>query len=215
MTVSTEMKKRETSSPPSGGASRKIQMVIAAEVLLRNGGLRSVTTRAIAQAVPCSEGAIYVHFPDRLELILAVLQRCLPEMLVPLHALDKKVGVLTPRQNLRAAMAGLMRFHERVAPMLCALFSERELLERFRKSLDKAGKGPHRGISTLANYIVQEQKLERINADVDANTAATILMASSFFHIFTSQLLGSASHLDVKQLIDLAIKHSDTARPSS
>jgi AcrR family transcriptional regulator len=209
------MKNMEKSSRPSARVSRKIQMVAAAEALLRDGGLRSVTTRAIAEAVPCSEGAIYVHFPDRLELILAVLQRCLPEMLVPLHALDKKVGVLTPRQNLRAAIAGLMRFHERVAPMLCALFSERELLQRFRKSLDKAGKGPHRGISTLAKYIVQEQELGRIKAEVDAKTAATILMASSFFHIFTSQLLGAASHLDVKQLIDVTIQHCDTARPSS
>lgn len=200
----------ETNTPPSAKVSRKVQMVIAAEALLRNGGLSGVTTRAIAQAVPCSEGAIYVHFQDRLELILAVLQSCLPEMLVPLHALEKKVGVLTPRQNLRAAMAGLMRFHDRVAPMLCALMTDRELLHRFRQSLTNAGKGPHRGISTLANYIVQEQELGRIKADVNASTAATVLMASSFFHIFTSQLLGSASRLDVKQLIDLAIKHSDT-----
>jgi AcrR family transcriptional regulator len=192
--------------------SRKAQMVVAAEALLRQRGLGGVTTRAIAEAVPCSEGAIYVHFKDRLELLLAVLQECLPEMLVPLHALQERVGRGTPRKNLEIALAGLMRFHDRVAPMLCSLIMEPELLHRFRESLNTAGKGPHRGIATLAHYIEQEQKIGRIETRLDAKTAASVVMASSFFHIFTSKLLGSDSKLDVKRLIDFAIQSSDATK---
>lgn len=86
---------------------------------------------------------------------------------------------------------------------------EPELLQRFRQSLENAGKGPHRRIASLTHYIEQEQNLGRINKQVDAATAASVLMASSFFHAFTHHLLGSANRLDSKRLIAFAIGCSD------
>jgi AcrR family transcriptional regulator len=189
---------------------RKAKMVVEAEALLRNRGIGGVTTRAIAEAVPCSEGAIYVHFKDRLELLLAVLQQALPEMLVPLHALEKKIGRGTPAGNLVTALTGLLRFHDRVIPMLCSAMAEPELLIRFRQSLESTGKGPHRGIAHLAHYIEEEQKRARISKQVDATTAAAVLMAGSFFGIFTSQLLGVSNRLPTKRLVELAIGSSDS-----
>jgi AcrR family transcriptional regulator len=183
----------------------KAEMMVAAERLLREDGLRGLTTRALARAVPCSEGAIYVHFKDRLDLVLAVLQESLPEMLVPLHALKQSVGEGTPRANLEAAVRGLQQFHQRVTPMLCSLFMERELLERFRASLKEEGRGPERGIATLATYIAEEQKLGRIGTRVNASASAAALMAGSFFHCFTQQLLGSEARLDVEALVSMAI----------
>ena len=182
---------------------------MAAETLLRERGLNGMTTRAIAQAVPCSEGAIYVHFKDRLSLILEVLQESLPEMLIPLHALLKKVGTGNPERNLIAAIGGLTRFHRRVTPMLCSLTSEPELLERFRQSLENSGKGPHRGIATLASYIAREQRLGRIDSEVNAKTAATLLMASSFFHQFTARLFNSTERLESKGLVQFVLRRSD------
>jgi AcrR family transcriptional regulator len=189
--------------------NRKQRMVAAAEALLRERGLAGVTTRAIAEAVQCSEGAIYVHFKDRLDLLLAVLQQSLPEMLVPLHALEDKVGTATPRQNLTTALTGLMRFHDRVTPMLCSLMTETELLQRFRQSLESSGKGPHRGIATLERYLEREQKLGRISPHVDTRTAASVLMASSFFHTFTAPLLGTSPAPEVKRLIDFSLQSKD------
>ena len=184
-----------------GRVSRKSQIVAATERLLREQGLAGVTTRAIAEAVPCSEGAIYVHFDDRLELLLAVLHETLPEMLEPLHGLEGKVGQATPEKNLSTAVTGLLRFHDRVTPMLCALMMDQELRQRFRNSLEREGKGPHRGIATIARYIEKEQQLGRIDNHVDARTAASTLMASSFFDVFTAQLFGSAGKLDAKRLV--------------
>lgn len=180
-------------------------MVAATETLLRERGIGGVTTRAIAQLVPCSEGAIYVHFKDRLDLLLAVLQQALPDMLVPLNELEAKIGVGSPAQNLTIAVNGLLRFHDRVGPMLCSLITEQELLARFRQSLGAEDKGPHRGIATLAHYIEQEQRMGRISRKVNAKTAASVLMASSFFHAFTSHLFGSGSKLNAKRLVELAI----------
>ncbi len=189
----------------SGRPNRKSQIVAATETLLRERGVGGVTTRAIAEAVPCSEGAIYVHFKDRVELLLAVLEESLPEMLVPLRALEMEVGSGTPLSNLVTAVRGLIRFHQRVAPMLCSVLAEAELLERFQRSLQDAGKGPHRGVATLAKYMKQEQKLGRIATSVDVSTAAQMLMASSFFHVFTTRLMGGKERLDVKRLVSMAI----------
>jgi len=189
-----------------GRPSRKEQIVSAAESLLQQRGLNGMTTRAIAEAVPCSEGAIYVHFRDRLSLILEILQKSLPAMLVPLHALAQNVGKETPERNLVAAVAGLLRFQARVVPMLCSIMSEPELLDRFRKTLAHDGKGPHRGIATLANYIEQEQNLGRIDPNVDGKTAATVLMSCTLFHIFTERIFGSTSRFDSKRLVQLATR---------
>ena len=191
-----------------GRPSRKDEIVSAAESLLQKRGLNGMTTRAIAEAVPCSEGAIYVHFNDRVSLILEVLHESLPDMLVPLHALAQNVGRGTPERNLVTALAGLLKFQTRVVPMLCSIMSEPELLDRFRKTLTAEGKGPHRGIATVANYIEQEQKLGRIDLEVDAKMAATVLMSCTLFHVFTERLLGSTARIDSKRLVQLAIRCS-------
>jgi AcrR family transcriptional regulator len=191
-----------------GRPSRRSEIVRAAEALLKERGLNGMTTRAIAEAVPCSEGAIYVHFEDRLSLILEVLQESLPEMLIPLHRLLKKVGTGDPERNLIDAFDGLTRFHRRVTPMLCSLMSETELLKRFRESLGNSGKGPHRGIATLASYIEQEKSLGRIDSQVNAKAAAHVVMATSFFHQFTILLFDSTDKLASKRVVQLALRTS-------
>lgn len=182
--------------------NRKLQIVASAEQLLRRDGLVGVTTRAIAAAVPCSEGAIYVHFRSRAELLLAVLEASLPEMLIPLHALEGEVGRRTPQQNLTKAVQGLQKFHERVIPMLGSLFAEPELLLGFRQSLARRGGGPEGGIGRLKGYIGEEQKLGRIPAAVNAGQVAVTLMSVSFFQVFTRALLGRAvPGTDAKSLV--------------
>lgn len=183
--------------------NRKTEIVLAAETLLRERGLSGVTTRAIAEAVPCSEGAIYVHFSGRTQLLLAVLEQSLPEMLIPLRKLEESAGMLTPERNLAAAMLGLQRFHERVAPMVSSLFAEPELLASFRQSLDSRAKGPRGGIARIARYLDAEQKLSRIPEHVNVETVAALLMSASFFRAFSSALTGQAipalNHRDLVQ----------------
>jgi AcrR family transcriptional regulator len=190
-----------------GRPNRQAQIVAVAEQLLRERGLAGVTTRVIAEKVPCSEGAIYVHFKDRLELILTVLEESLPEMLVPLRALKEAVGKGTPEENLVLALTGLMRFHERVTVMLCSLIGETELRERFRSSLLSGGRGPDKGIATLAGYIEAEKALGRVSAEVNSKVAAQTLMASSFFHVFTQELLGQGRRFDAKAVVRLLFRN--------
>ena len=72
-----------TGGKRSGRVNRRVQILQAAEKLMRSRGLTGVTTRQISEEVGCSEGALYVHFKGRLELLLSMLEESLPDMLGP------------------------------------------------------------------------------------------------------------------------------------
>lgn len=172
-------------------------------------GLTGVTTRQISKEVGCSEGALYVHFKGRLELFLAMLEESLPDMLGPLRKLGESVGKGSPHRNLATALQGIFNFHRRVLPLTCGLFAEPELLDAYRQSLARQGKGPHLSMAALAEYIVAEQKLGRIISGVDAELVAYLLMSSSFFRAFIELFSGSSNQPSwdrfVKSLIGLVL----------
>jgi AcrR family transcriptional regulator len=185
------MKQREKNKPARGRPSRRPEIIAATEALIQTHGLASTTTRAIAEQAGCSEAALYVHFDSRLTLLLAVLEESLPDMLVPLKSLEQSIGMRTPQQNLSTALRAIFAFHERVVPMLCSLFADPQLLTAYRESLSTRNKGPHGAIARLQRYISAEQRLGRIHQSIDPETAATILMAGSFFKAFVSKFFGS------------------------
>ena len=201
---------------PKRKNNRRDQIVAAAERLLEQKGLAAVTTRAIAEAVPCSEGAIYVHFPNRLELILTVFEQRLREMLVPLKALEQQVGQATPRANLLEATAALRKFHNQVVPMLCSMFAEADLLAGFRGSLAARQKGPHGAVGRLAAYITAEQRAGRVDRGVDPGFVAATLMAGSFFAAFHRALLGQTlAVLAPDRLVDELLGAKNKARAAT
>ncbi len=171
--------------------NRKAAIVAATEELARTKGLSHVTTRAIAAKVGCSEGAIYVHFPGRAELLLAVLEESLPGMLGTLGELDRQVGRSTPARNLGRALRALFEFQQRMLPLMAALFAEPELLAGYRRKFLGRRKGPAGGIARLERYLRAEQGLGRVAAEVDCETAARTLLAGCFFHAFTKLFFGS------------------------
>ena len=183
---------RKTAPEPK--QNRKAAIIQAAEKLLRNRGLSGVTTRAIADEVPCSEGAIYVHFASRVDLLLAVLEQNLPAMLTPLRALEENIGKQTVERNLLSAMEGLQHFHNRMASVLSSLFSEPALLAKFRTELMTRAKGPGGAIAHITRYIRAEQQLGRIDASIDPEVMGSVLVSSSFFYSYTHLLTGQTLH---------------------
>ena len=164
--------------------TRRSEILRAAEDLMVTQGLTGVTTRQISEKVGCSEGALYVHFKGRLELLLAMLEESLPDMLDPFRTLQESIGRNSPHANLEMAITGIYRFQGRVAPLFGSLFAEPKLLAAYRKYLTSQDKGPHLSIGALERYIAAEQKLGRINKQIDAKMSAYLLMSSSFFRAF-------------------------------
>ena len=181
-----------SSSRRSGKINRRSEILQAAEKLMHSRGLSGVTTRQISQEVGCSEGALYVHFKGRLELLLAMLEESLPNMLEPLQALGKSVGRDSPQENLAKALDGIFKFHQRVVAATAGLFAEPELLAAYRNSLNRQGKGPYLSMSVLEQYIRSEQKSGRIASEVDAKFAAYLMMSASFFRAFIEHFFGKS-----------------------
>ena len=181
-----------SNSKRTGKLSRRPEILHAAQELMRSHGLLGVTTRKISQKVGCSEGALYVHFEGRLELLLAMLEESLPDMLRPLQTLRESVGRGCPHENLVEALGGIFKFHQRVIPATAGLFAEPELLVAYRNSLRRQGKGPHLSMKVLEDYIHSEQQLRRIDSEVDAKLAACLIMSASFFRAFVEHFLGKS-----------------------
>lgn len=178
-------------SKRTGKMNRRSDILRAAEKLMRSRGLSGVTTRQISKEVGCSEGALYVHFKGRLELLLAMLEESLPGMLKPLKELRESTGSGSPQKNLVRALGGIFKFHQRIVSASGGLFAEPELLRAYRNSLSREGKGPHLSMGVLEEYIASEQRLARIDSKVDAKLAAYLLMASSFFRAFNEQFFAT------------------------
>jgi AcrR family transcriptional regulator len=178
-------------SKRNGKLNRRSEILRAAEKLILSRGLSGVTTREISGQAGCSEGALYVHFHGRLELLLAVLEETLPEMLGPLQMLKLRVGRGSPQANLTMALGGIFRFHQRATPLVAGLFADPALHAAYRASLARQGKGPHLSLKVLKDYIAAEQQLGRIDRRVDAKLAAYLLMSSSFFRAFSEEFFGT------------------------
>jgi AcrR family transcriptional regulator len=181
-----------THSRPNRKPNRRSDILRAARKLMHSRGLSGVTTRLISREVGCSEGALYVHFTGRLDLILAMLEESLTEMLGPLRALRGSVGHGSPQRNLVNALGGIFKFHQRIVAETAGLFAELELLVAYRSSLKRQGKGPHLSMKALEAYIRSEQKLRRIDSHVDPSFAATLLMSASFFRAFVERFFGKS-----------------------
>jgi len=179
-------------SKQTGKTNRRSEILRAAEKLIQSRGLSGVTTRQISQEVGCSEGALYVHFEGRLELLLAMLEESLPDMLGPLKKLRESVGLGSPQGNLVAALEGIFKFHQHVVPTSAGLFAEPELLAAYRKSLNRQGKGPQLSMRVLEDYIRAEQECKRIALDVDTKLAAYLMMSASFFRAFVEHFFGKS-----------------------
>jgi len=83
--------------------------------------------------------------------------------------------------------------------------TEPSLRARFRERLGAEGRGPARGIRTLAEYFAEEQDPGRVSGDVDAMQAARGLMAGAFFHVFTEELFGRGERLDTVGMVRRAM----------
>jgi hypothetical protein len=94
--------------------------------------------------------------------------------------------------NLVQSITGIFKFHQGVIPPTAGFFAEPGLLAAYRNSLNRQGKGPHRSMKVVEEYIRSEQELGRVDARVDARLAAGLLMSSSFFRAFIEEFFGQA-----------------------
>src|SRR3989449_4961338 len=146
----------------SPALDQKEKLISATERLLSSQGLGCVTTRDIARAAKVAEGALYHHFGDKAELILSVVLHQLGDFPDVLQSLPLQVGQNTVQKNLERVLESAFAFHFRMAPLVCSLFADQELLARVRNMMHERSMGPARTTSVIAAYLRAEQQLGRV-----------------------------------------------------
>lgn len=171
-------------------ADTRERILDAANQVMSTLGLARTTTKQIARAAGYSEATLYKHFPDKTELLMAVLIERLPPLVKLLTRLPNQAGQGIVAQRLEEVASQALRFYERGFPMLASLFAEPALLARHRQALAAVGAGPHQVNELLAAYLRAERDLGRINPAVDPDTGTAMLLGACFQRAFFSAFSG-------------------------
>lgn len=176
------------------------KLIQATERLLFRRGLARVTTREIAREAGVTEGVIYHHYRDKAELLLAVTGSSMGDFREVLNNLPLQVGQGTVRENLDRTLQVAYDFQYRIAPIVCSLFADVQLLGRTREILNEREGGPECVIKALTVYLQAEQRLGRVSAAASPRAAAEMLLASGFHTAMLDHLLGREIHPEKRRL---------------
>src|SRR5579864_7621795 len=97
-----------------------------AERILQQRGLARVTTRDITRAAGLADGTLYVHFPHKEDLFLAIIQRHLPAFVPTVQ--PEQAGAQSLRASLEALSQAAVRYYAELIPLSASLFADPALL---------------------------------------------------------------------------------------
>ena len=155
----------------------------AAATVMREKGLTSTTTKAIAAAAGYSEALLYKHFADKQELFLSVLKERVPQV----HLDSPGDGDLA--DNLTGIVEQLMGFFVQTFPIAASIFGSPELLAQHRQAITGRGYGPA-GPVHKCRPIWTRAHAGRISAASDTTSAARLLVGAAFHQGFLAAFDG-------------------------
>lgn len=200
--------KREVT--PENGVTRprdtRRQLLEAADRALRARGLMGASTREIAREAGVADGTLYVHFADRIDLFIALIQEHLPPYVEPLKRLNALVGRRTVRANLAEVFEGALTWNEQMVPVFSAISADRHLCVALQQRLAERNEGPHLAIKALERYLEAEQKLGRVNKRSDLKAAAMMLLGAAQYWTSIAPWVGAHLNYSRQQLTKEVLK---------
>jgi AcrR family transcriptional regulator len=158
-------------------SSLRRRIVAAADGLIREHGLAGATTREIARAAGCAEGSIYVHFEDKIDLVIAVVVEGEPHF-ERLLELPGTAGEASVEENLAGFAEELLELMGENLPIFLALLADRAVFARFAERIRERGTGLFAVAGAVEAYVRAEQELGRIAAEARPPVVATILVGA-------------------------------------
>ena len=159
----------------------------AAERIMQERGLARVTTRDISRAAGVADGTLYVHFPHKEDLFLAILQQHLPTF-VP-TVVPAQAGSQPLQTSLEAIGTAAVYFYAELIPLTASLFADPALLTRHQAWMAEHG-GPEQIYKRVAAYITAEQEIGRVRAGYRPLDVAATLLGPCFQYAFMRHFLG-------------------------
>ena len=167
------------------------RIIEAADALIREHGLAGATTREIAKAAGCAEGSIYVHFADKIDLVIAVVVEREPYF-AELLELPSKAGEGTVDGNLVPWVEELVNLIRENQPIFFALMGDRNVFQRFKARIRERQTGLVAVFNAASAYVRAEQTLGRIDTGVEPGVVATILIGAARDHTFAPAFTDAA-----------------------
>lgn len=170
--------------------STRDRILDAAAEVIQTLGLAKATTREIARSAGFSEATIYKHFSSKEELFMRVIMERMPTFVSLMKQLSTLAGQNTVRENLSQVATAALDFYGHSMPLGSSLFSDPDLLGALQTELKKHGAGPHRANGAVAGYLLAEQQLGRVRANLDCEATAYLLLGACFQRSYWSRFLG-------------------------
>jgi AcrR family transcriptional regulator len=157
------------------------QILEAAERVLREKGMPGASTREIAREAGVADGTLYVHFHDRVDLFMALIQEHLPAFVEPLKLLPHRAGRRSVKANLAEVLEAFITWHQKLIPVFSAVNADPSLSEALRIRLSERKEGPHLSVAAVERYLELEQQLGRVNPKANPKTIAILLFGAPHY----------------------------------
>jgi AcrR family transcriptional regulator len=164
--------------------------------LLDEVGAEAVTTRRIARAAGVADGALYNHFADKDDLILAALVARATAHFRAFHEAIPSAGTGAVEANLERLAAALLELQRALLPLLVGLVGRRTLLERFLASVHAPDlDGPDAVLAAVHAYLAAERRLGRLGSRGDPHIAGVLLFAIAQLQALATHFSGADSSI--------------------
>jgi hypothetical protein len=138
-----------------------------------------------------SEGTHETPAAPRFDAFLALLQDRLPVWHRVLADLSSLVGKAEVNDVLIPVARAAIEFYVEIQSTGVLAFTSPGQVVRFRRAMRTNELGPHEALAALADYLTAEQRLGRVDADVDPDAAARLLLGACYQHAVTEVMMGS------------------------
>jgi AcrR family transcriptional regulator len=164
----------------------RTRLIDAAARIIEERGLTSLTVREVAKAAGVSEGSLYNHFDDKVDLVSTVFIERMPQ--VRLRAAVHRLVTGTGRDD---PVAGLVEFaleavtaYRELDILAGQLATARTAAENLRKVLAERNVGPGRGSQAVAAYLRIEEERGRLALTGPPSIVAAALMGGCHEYAF-------------------------------
>jgi AcrR family transcriptional regulator len=193
------------------------RIIDAAFHVIRERGMTRARTSTIAEAAGCAEGSIYRYFSGKPELLSEVVRARLPDVDGFLEQLPSHAGTASVRDHLVGVSRAASTFYGAILPLAAGILADAELLEEHRELFTGADLGSGCWAEAVAAYLREEQRLGRVDRDVDADAAARVVLDSALAESFLDALHGPGGQpaergRRLSESIDLLIAGLDVGR---
>jgi AcrR family transcriptional regulator len=161
-----------------------------ADGLLAERQVSAITTRDIATGASVSEGVLYNYFADKQDLLLTALLRRHDRIVARFEAELPEAGSASVEENLTALARASLDLQSDLLPLMIGLITEPALLHRFVDEMHREPLGAGLTMQRVAEYLVAEQRLGHVPADVDPHPVNTLLMGATTLLAFTNLVSG-------------------------